>query len=228
MSKTLQELLDQTKIDLGDPASVHFTSAHVEQWLRDAIGDYSLHFPQFQSDSLNAVAGQHEYDLPADLLAVYSVEYPAGQTPRVYLQRRPATQPGFWERPGYYDLYPRADDTDPDQLVLSASPSAGESINVNYLARHDKEVALGAAVTAPSQHHHILRAYVLWRGALQQQFAEQSAPTANSSLLMSQLAVNADRLRRAYVDLLAKAVFVQSRAAAVSWQESSAEASRIY
>jgi hypothetical protein len=69
---------------------------------------------------------------------------------------------------------------------------------------------------------------VLWRAALQLKAIEEASPTSNSSLLMSQYAINVDRSRRAYVDSLAKAVYAESKSGPVSWSGQTEETTRIY
>lgn len=114
------------------------------------------------------------------------------------------------------------------KIWVSEKPAASETIRVNYLGHHALPTLGTDTITVPDHHQHITRNYVLWRAALQIKSAEEVDPTSNSSLLMSQLAVNADRLRRAYVDSLAKALYAISRSRPVSWQGQSHESSRIY
>lgn len=225
---TLQKLIDACEADLSDSGNATWAAADVEQWCRDAIADYSLHFPRTLQDDISTAENDRQYDLPANFRTALSVEYPQGEDPPQFLQPRSQYHPSFWEEDGYYAIYYHHDDADPDELLISTKPSADETIRVIYQTVHDNTVLVGAAITVPDEYHHILRSYVLWRAALQLKAAEEASPTSNSSLLMSQYAINVDRARRAYVDSLAKAVYAQSQSGPVSWSDQTEETTRIY
>jgi len=225
---SLQNLIDACEADLADSGNSTWSAADVEQWCRDAIADYSLHFHSGESATINCSAGDRQYDLPSRLVDVVDVEYPKGQEPPQFLDRRPHTRPGFWDEDGYYDVLKHNDDTAADELLISTIPGAGEQIEVRWTGRYDNSMLTTAAITVPVAHHHLLRNYVLWRATLQLKAAEEASPTSNSSLLMSQLAINVDRARRAYVDGLAKAVFAASKSAAISWSGQDQASKRIY
>lgn len=228
---TLQQLIDATQGDLGDQAEATWHSEDIEQWLRDAIGDYSLHFPRILTQTIACSANDRTYDLPAGFMQVLTVEYPAGQDPPEYLARRPHDHPHFWRVAGYFDIIRRGDDTDVDEIWISQKPSAGESIDVIYQGQHlmdTTNLTNTDSLTVPERHHSLLRRFATWQAAERLKAAEQATPTSNSSLLMSQLAINADRARRAYVDALAKAIFAESESATVSWSGQTPESTRIY
>ena len=231
MATTLQNLIDAIEADLADSANATWLAADIEQWIRDAIADYSHHFPRILNQAITTAADDRKYDLDANFLEVLTVEYPTGQDPPEYLARRPHDHPNFWIQDGYFDIIERGDDTDVDEIWVSQKPAASETITVLYLARHTMnttDLTTSDNVTVPEHHHHLLRKYARWQAAEQLKAAEEAAPTSNSSLLMSQLAINVDRARRAYVDALAKAVFSRSKSAAVSWSGSTPENTRIY
>jgi hypothetical protein len=229
---TLQTLIDECEADLADGGNVYWTAADVERWLRDGIKDYSEHFPRTLTTTLLTVADDRTYDLPANCREVLAVEFPSGQTPPVFLQRRPYNHPQFWQENGYYDFVARLDDSDAPELWVSESPAGsmvGQTITVYYLGEHDAAIATGGTVTVPGRHQPILRAYVLWQAAGQRKAMQEANPTSNSSLLMSQLGVNTDRLRRAYIDRLAKAIQAEIRPGAfLSWADQNGELRRIY
>lgn len=225
---TLAELIDLCELDLIDPGNATWAAADIQQWCVDAIADYSLHFPRKQTDDITTSLNDRAYDLNDDFFSVVSVEYPQGDDPPKYLQPRSHTHPDFWIASGYYDIILRGDDQDLSEIWISAKPAASQTIRVNYLSHHDLPTQTSDNLTVPDYHQHILRNYVLWRAALHLKAAEEVSPTSNSSLLMSQFAVNADRLRRAYVDSLAKALFSISRSRPVSWQGQTVESTRIY
>ena len=229
---TLQTLIDECEADLKDSGNSYWTAADVERWLRDSIKDYSEHFPRTLTTTLLTLDGDRTYDLPANGREVLSVEFPSGETPPILLKRRPYSHPDFWQENGYYDFIPRKDDSDPPELWISEEPAGsmvGQTITVHYQGDHDATIATGGTVTVPSRHQPILRAYVLWLAANQRKAIQEANPTSNSSLLMSQLGVNADRLRRAYIDRLARAIQVEMMGpSAVSWARQNEELTRIY
>jgi hypothetical protein len=187
-----------------------------------------MHFPRTQEQEITCTAGTYQYDLAADFIDVLSVEYPDGEDPREYLKRRQHLHPEFWQADGYYDLIGLDDDTDLNQVWISENPTTGKKIIFLYQGYHDYTILTSANLTVRERHHHILRNYVMWRAVLQLKNAEEQSPTSNSSLLMSQYAVNTDRARRAYVDALAKAVFAETKSGMASWAGQAKEATRIY
>ena len=88
MATTLQNLIDAIEADLADSGNATWSAADIEQWSRDAIADYSLHFPLIGQQTIAAVTGTESYDLAGGFLEIISVEYPEGQEPRAYLRRR--------------------------------------------------------------------------------------------------------------------------------------------
>jgi len=228
MATTLTQLIDACEADLADSSNAVWSAADVEQWLRDAIADYSQHFPRTMTTEIACSADDREYDLAATFQEMITVEYPKDEDPPQFLQRRPHNHPDFWPEAGYYDIIFRAGDSDVDELWISTKPAAGEKIDATYLADHDFTSVVATATTVPEKHHHILRKYVMWQALHQLKVQEEASPTSNSSLLMSQYAINVDRARRAYVDSLAKALFATSKSAVISWAGQTNESGRVY
>ncbi|MGD2077625.1 MAG: hypothetical protein PVH18_04550 [Chloroflexota bacterium] len=228
MSVTLQNLIDDCEADLGDSGNAVWAAADVEQWCRDAIADYSQHFQVTEVSTINCTDGDRQYDLPVRFVDALEVEYPEGEDPPQFLQRRPHTHPEFWHDEGYYDILYNNSDSDADELLISSKPATGEDIKLHWTGTYDNSMLTSAAIHVPVEHHHILRGYVIWRATLQLKAVEEASPTSNSSLLMSQLAINVDRARRAYVDSLAKALYATAKSAVVSWKDQDQATGRIY
>lgn len=230
---TFVQLLDRVATAVDDLPHAHYTTAALAAYLNDAVRDYTQHFPRLRRHDLTTVADQRRYDLPADCLALLTVEYPQGQDPPRYLRRRSHHHPTFWRAPAAYDLLPRADQTTPGQLLISPQPPAGHTIRLEYHAHHaliTNTAAVSGHCTVPAHHEHLLLKYVLWQCSLQLQMAEQQTPTSSSSLLMAQLAANARRLRQDYDQALRQAIFAAEGAhsAPVSWANTAPETTRIY
>lgn len=217
---TLTELTTRALNAMGDGDGGTWSSAQVEEWLREAIADYGQYFPRQLDAALTTSAGEHCYALPAGLQAILLVEYPSGEQPPQYLTQRPRTRRDFWNRSGYYDWRPAdgsASGAMPE-LVLSEAPLAGETITVTYLGPHDTALASGGTVTAPAGHLPILILYAIMMAWQERLAQEQQAPTSNSTLLLSQYASNADRARRNYVQALSRArIAAAGRSGAVRW-----------
>ncbi len=228
MSVTLDEFVDICEQDLNDSGNATWAAADLKQWSIDSIADYGLHFPLKLTDDITTSLNVRIYDIDEGFLTAVSVEYPQGEDPPQYLQPRSHVHSNFWTTEGYYDIILRDDDQVKNEILISTKPAASETIRVNYLSHHILPSAGATKLTVPDEHQHILRNYVLWRAAIQLKVAEEASPTSNSSLIMSQLAVNVDRMRRAYVDSLAKALYAVSRSRPVSWKGQSNESSRIY
>jgi hypothetical protein len=227
---TMQELIDTIEASLADQSNTTWAVDDIEQWTRDAIRDYGMHFPLRKIQTLSTSLNDNTYDLAADFIDIVYVEYPTGQDPRELLKRRPISHPQFWTQEGYYDIVPNQDDTNVNELWISTDPAASEGIDVYYDAQHSAAIALPSttAITIPDRHLHIVRQYVIWQAILQRANTEHASPTSNSSLLMSQLMTDSERARRGYVDLLAKALFALQRSAAVSWKNQIDATTRIY
>ncbi len=227
---TLQQLVDQCEIDLKDAANATWAAADIERWLRDGIAAYSLYFPRVLSQGITTAAGDHKYDLAAGFLEALSVEYPTGEDPPEYLERRPYLHPDFWEEDGFYDVVHHDDAVTENEIWISESPSASQTITVLYKGTHDNTISLSNDLTVPLEHEHILRMYVRWQAIRQRQAVQEANPTSNSSLLMSQLAANARLAERGYVDALARALNAAGggRSGPVSWANQGEETTRIY
>jgi len=228
MSTTLTQLIDKCEADLADSGNATWAAADIEQWLRDAIADYSAHFPRIVTTEIELATDDQTYDLESDFIEVISVEYPNNNDPKTYLQRRPYTHPDFWSEAGYFDIVFRDDDTDVNEIWISTKPTTGENMNVTCQAHHNISSVVGTATTVADEHHHILRKYVMWQALHQLKAVEEASPTSNSSLLMSQYAINVDRARRAYIDSLAKALYAASKSAIISWNAQQDGTRRIY
>ena len=116
---TLQDLIDYSEADLYDDTNNTWKATDIAQWLRDAIVDYSQHFPQLATQTINMTTGTNQYDLVDQLIDVISVEYPSGEDPKEYLKRRHYLHQYFWSEEGYFDVLMHYNDSDPAGLGLS-------------------------------------------------------------------------------------------------------------
>jgi hypothetical protein len=187
---------------LGDlAASYTFSDEQLNQWINDAIADYSLHFPWKKVESIDCSAGVHEYALPADFHGVLSVEYPAGDDPPTYLARLDYRDPQFGLGDGCYDLTtilidPISGAAGP-AIYLSADAETGETICVQYLGEHNYLDAENATTTIPDRHFELLVLFCRWAAYQELAMAEAANPDP-TGLALGSLELNAGRAERQY------------------------------
>jgi hypothetical protein len=198
---TLAALSSSILADLGDPAGATWTVAQVQAWILDALREISRHYPRLGLVSISTQAGVRTYNLPGDFLDALAVEYPAGQEPPVYLTRRLSTTSGFYQSPGSYDFNLSQDASSPSQIVLSASPLAGQSISVLYTATHDTALSASDELSVPEVDLPILSACVTWRATSERLGLLERSPEGNQDLI-AQLRASVQRAWTIYNDLL--------------------------
>ena len=209
MATTWATLIDRCESSLNDSGNAEWSTAEIAEWLNDFTRDYSQYFPLLKVQTISCSAATKEYDLAADFMGVLSVEYPTGETPREYLQRITFNRPEF-QNDGWYDVIEHSDDTDPAELWISTSPDDGEEIDVVYNGHHAliaNTASISGNTTIPPMHQPLAIKYVLWQATLNLLFAEQQAPTSNSSLLMSQYSQTARRLETSYHTAIRQALY---------------------
>ena len=203
---------------LGDlTAPYKWSDEQINQWVNDAIADYSIHFPLVKTQTISCSEDDRQYDLDTDFVEVLSVEYPTGEDPPVYLVRRERTHPDFWEVDGYYDLLKHKNFEDPDELLISEKPDAGESIDVIYQAHHtfldDDDTD---KMTVPERHLELIILFVRM-AAFQELATTESADPNPESIVARTLELNAFRAERAYRKQLAEFKSNESESGKAKW-----------
>lgn len=180
-----------------------WSDTEVNQWIADAIAEYSNHFPRYRESTANAcTAGTKEYTLPTDFLSALRVEYPEGEDPPEYLSRLSEEDARFGEN--YYDIRGTT-------LVLGEDPSAGETYALHYYAHHDYPDADEDVLTVPDEDLEILVLHVLWKAYRRLELDEAKNPDG-STVVLSMLSSSTMRVRREYD----KAIRKRRRAEGVS------------
>jgi hypothetical protein len=198
----MQSLIDDLQIDLADSAASVWSESELLQFLSDAIRYYSLVFPRLRSTTITAVADDRKYDLPTDHIRILSVEYPTGEDPPEHLIRSSRLDRVFWQKDSVYDVVRYGDQDVDDEIWIGDKPNGGETLTIQYLAYHPHTLAASGFCTVPIEHHHILKSCATWLASRNLQMAQEGTPTSNSSILMGQLALNTERLRDAYYELV--------------------------
>ncbi|MGC8838207.1 MAG: hypothetical protein ACP5UM_07305 [Anaerolineae bacterium] len=177
-----------------------WTDTEINQWISDAIGEYSWHFPRYLESTGNACTeGVRVYSLPTGCLGILRVEFPEGQDPPAYLTRLDENDPRFG--PGYYAVrwggFPSGDAV----LVLAESPSAGDTYAVHYQAAHDFPDDDVTPLTIPDEDLDILVLYVVWKAYRRLELDEAKNPDG-STVVLTMLGQNAGRARSQFEDAL--------------------------
>jgi hypothetical protein len=149
---TLAELRSRLRVLLNDDAAKGYlwSDAVLDLHLNDALRDYGRAIPRQGEIIIAIVAGEGEYDLPADCLAVIRVEVAAAadQGDHRFLLR----EIGDADGPGY-EVYG-------GRLIIRPTPSeAGASLMVRYLASHAALAVDGDPSTAPAADEDLLLAF---------------------------------------------------------------------
>ncbi len=195
---TRAELHSLIRRRLGDlRAPVEFSDLQINQWIVDAIAEYSLAFPRLLEGSIPAVDGVHAYSLAAypEMHAILRVEYPYGCQPPVYLERRKENDSRGFYGANLYDL--KALPSGGTHLLIGAQPQSGSTIAVTYSADHDYPDADGDVLSVPDRHLELLVLFVRL-AAYQEQLAVVSADDSASAYLLANLSLNVNRVEKEY------------------------------
>ncbi|MCZ7568972.1 MAG: hypothetical protein M5U01_10350 [Ardenticatenaceae bacterium] len=192
---------------LSDTAApLTWSELQLNQWIVDAVAEYSLHFPRTLTATIAAVVDQHEYSLSAysGLQTVLKVEYPAGEDPPAYLERADEAGALPFYTGDCYDLW----GDPPATLVIGPSPAAGETIAITYAADHDFPDDDADTLTIPDRHLELIVLFVRWAAAQEREANEAKDPDP-TTILLSMLSEATGRAERAYLARL-KAYKAQS------------------
>ena len=153
---TWAEMLSDLRTDLKDTGGTpKWTDAQLYLWAKDAIRDYSQHFPRMVVRTELTVSGS-AYPLPSDFVSVVEVECPSDR----YLEARLA-RPGVRYRtvsgqPTRYYL-------EGSELYLNSTPLDGDEVLLTYYALHsvpDDVDHSEMVMTIPAADEELIRLYV--------------------------------------------------------------------
>ena len=215
---TLADLADRCQSTLADTAAGTWSQDVVEEWVTDAIRDYSQRFPRTDTISITFSGSSpgHEHDISTDVIALVLIEYPGDQDPPVYLKRRPRTHSQFYGHQGYYDFHVTNDATEYAVLYLSEEPSDGEKVYITYLCHHDVTLLSGDDITVPVTHESIIELYVIWQAfkeRLSAQIQDPDTSLAGNVTLLQQLVKGATQAEQEYRRALQRAQEARSQSA---------------
>ena len=167
--------IDETVLEVRRQfRDVAWSNATLKAWIKDAVRDYSIHFPYKATLTDDAADDVYEYDffegthdeedLPV-VFGVLEVEYPTGEDPPEYPTRVDHTDSHFFgDGESYYDivLNPSLNN---GEIWLSA-PETGSSFQVKYLTEHSwtaVDTATDENTEVPGHHRPVIIQYVIWQ-----------------------------------------------------------------
>lgn len=211
MATTIANVRDLAQLALGDAAGTVWPDATVDAWVTEAIQDYSQHFKRIATQTIDCVDDQHNYDLNYDVREIISVEYPTGDDPPAYLDRRSRKDPSFWQSDAYYDFEPsyqeiQATSVYPPVLWISAEPDDSEDIEITYHGHYYH----ATYCLVPDEHTSLLVLYVQWKALVERMNTQAQAPDYTLSIV-AQLRGAAEQARAAYEKALNTAIQASSR-----------------
>jgi hypothetical protein len=215
---TRQDIRNLCRRRLGDTASPYqWSDLQVNQWINDAIAELSMHFPRKSSGTITCSDDDRTYDLPFDFLGAVSVEYPTGEDPPEYLQRKPYTGPNFWDTDGCYDIMRRDDQSNLPEIWITDKPSSGENIELIYLCEHALLDDDSDTATILDRHLELIVLFVRWC-CYQELATEESADPDPTSLSLGTLELNAFRAKREYRIKLKQISAAEAESASATWR----------
>ena len=226
---TLAEMIDRCSNILADPSNTTYSDALITEWLSDAIADYSIHFGRLKTSS-HGGGIVSKLDLEVGTIAVLSVEFPVGQTPKQFIPYSNYSQELFHQGQLAYRRVPYNDPNNSDRIEFSESIDLSPSLNLRFTITHGFEdsgtgilYSPSAASSAdtfsiPDHHENILLLFVEWQATRYLMHKEQQSPTSGSSLLMSQFSSNASSLHTKYKEAIVNAGNDRQTSEAVQWK----------
>jgi hypothetical protein len=188
---TRAELRAAIREDFSDRGA--WPDATLNSWITAAIRDYNTYFQHVSSAAINCVASTRSYSLVTlnGIHGVLQVEYPTGETPPRFLDRRPETG-NFYGLP-VYDL--RGDP--PATLVIGELPEDGQTIAVVYTLDYATVSDDTSALGLPDRHLDGLVAFARWQ-AIQELEMSTAIDPDTKNLLLAELGVSVARAEQLY------------------------------
>ena len=193
-----------------------FTDEQINQWINDAIEEYSRYFPRVKTAALATTANDRQYDLPADYRGIVSVEYPTGDDPPTYLERRDYRHPDFWIEDGFYDVVHRSDAGNADEIWISQKPAAAQTITIEYLGDHDLVDDDTDVISIFDLHLEVIVLHARW-SALQALASGEAANPDPNNVLLDRYEANVSRAERSYYRKIEELRRVEAESGMNAW-----------
>ena len=163
----------------------------LNQWINDAIHEYSINFPTESIETLDGDGSAREFTFTTSpVLAVLRVEYPTGETPPSFINQKSQVDAAFYQGP-YYDLSGEPITT----IILGETPSASEHIKVWLQTTCGLPASDASSLEVPDFDLELLRLYCVWKGVAHLELSAD-IPADRKSALVAALGLNAVRAER--------------------------------
>lgn len=136
-----------------------WSKTQVQSWIKQAIKDYSIRFPNVATTTITTTAETYAYQLPPLFMAMLSVR-DATTNPPLYYHPKPHNSHGFWHSFQTYDVIP-GDQVTRAQLWLPNTPTT--TLTIQYSSEHTTSLSDNDIVTIPPAHHDLLELYCIWQ-----------------------------------------------------------------
>ena len=174
----------------------------LDAWLGDAIRFYSNEFPRLIRHTLTLATGTQSYNVPADCLAVLTVEYPAGEHPPRLVGRVAEDAPLFQAGgPVYAVRGVGADETHGSAVLLAEVVTLGETALVSYYGQHAIPLGDADSTSVPDAHTEALLAFVDFRAHWVLE-TDEAVTLSTVSIILSQLGQEARLAWRRYKEVV--------------------------
>jgi hypothetical protein len=220
MSLSLTTLIQESRNLLGDLAGVAvFSDAQLTDWINQFIREFSIYLPRITEYEVSCDNGVHAYALETVHTGVISVEYPEGEDPKQYLSRRAYTHPLFYQEDGYYDFFKPSDGEtlNPPQIIISNSPSTGETILCKLLTEHTALSDGADTITFQDRHGHLIVLFVRWK-AWQELSMNEGMYPGPLNTFAGNPELNAEKAENSFRKALAAALTSETESAVMPWK----------
>ena len=204
---------------LSDSGNATWSTLVLDQWINLAINDLSIHFPMVVDYEINGLGATHFYDLSPNIKGIISVEYPVGEDPPRFLERKSYSEPEFSYLPGYYDFLKTNSSYSgsPPQLAVSDDLSAIDVVMVRAVSDHSPLLEGSDECTILDRHVQLIPLFVRWKAFSERSSYEMRDPSPLNSI-QSSFELNTQRAELAYTSALAKAIEAEGDSAISSWK----------
>lgn len=138
-----------------------WNKTQVQEWIRQAIIDYSIRFPIQTSTTIATVVGTYAYNLPSNFLITLSVRDATSTPPTYYAQKD--HNASFWNQSEAYTIIPGHEVTAAQIWIPNATAT---TLTIEYEGRHDTNLSDSSVISVPEQYHDILELYILWQAGI--------------------------------------------------------------
>jgi len=234
MATVIEDFITECRARLGDTTvmGAEWTDTQISYWVKEAIQDYSKHFPRLMSSSdlLGSdpaiLEGVNETAIDIDgahIQGVHSVAYPSTDDPPTFLKRKDHRDPDFYTVEDCYD-FEILDDANAI-LWISGDPVDGDA-DITFICDHVYPAAT-EDLTVPQRHFELLIAYVRMAAWQEVSHTESQDPHVTIKLL-NEYEAAAQVAAQVYQTALKDALRAEGKSSVSKWDTDAHDMGRIY